>query len=102
MLLERGVVKLADGPTDFLSPVLFVPKPRDPTALRMCVDLRRLNAVADRDFHALPDVRTLLQSMKGCKYFTALDLASGFWALPIAEEDQHTTAFTGPNGDVYV
>ena len=101
-LLERGVVKVADGPTDFLSPVLFVPKPRDPTALRMCVDFRRLNAVAKRDFHALPDVRQLLQQMRGCKYFTALDLSSGFWALPIAEEDQHKTAFTGPDGEVYV
>ena len=102
VLLERGVIKKADGPTDFLSPVLFVPKPRDPTALRMCVDFRRLNQVAKRDYHALPDVRDLLQQMKGCKFFTALDLSSGFWALPIAEDDQHKTAFTGPDGEVYV
>ena len=33
--------------------------------------------------------------MKGCKYFTVLDLTWGFWALPIVEEDQHKTAFTG-------
>lgn len=101
-LLARGVVKKADGPTDFLSPVLFVPKPRDPTALRMCVDFRRLNAVTSRDHHALPDVRNLLQQMGGCRYFTALDLSSGFWALPIAEQHQHKTAFTGPDGEVYV
>ena len=68
----------------------------------MCVDFRRLNQVAKRDFHALPAVQDLLQLMKGCKYFTALDLSSGFWALPIAEEDQHKTAFTGPNGEVYI
>ena len=98
-LLAKGVIKRADRPTDFLSPVLFVPKPRDPSALRMCVDFRRLNAVAKRDFHALPAV---LQMMKGCRYFTALDLSSGFWALPIAEEDQHKTAFAGPDGEVYV
>ena len=40
--------------------------------------------------------------MKGCKYFTALDLTWGSWALPIIEEDQPQTAFTGPNGEVYV
>ena len=40
--------------------------------------------------------------MKGCKYFTAFDLTWGFWALPIVEEDQHKTAFTGPYGEVYV
>ena len=26
----------------------------------------------------------------------------GFWALPIVEEDQHKTAFTGPDDEVYV
>ena len=40
--------------------------------------------------------------MKGRKYFTALGLTWGFWALPIVEEDQHKTAFTGPDGEVYV
>lgn len=101
-LLEKGVIAPATAPTNFVSPVLFVPKPRDPTALRMCVDFRRLNAVTKRDLHALPDVQGLLQQMKGCRFFTALDLSSGFWALPIAEADQHKTAFTGPDGKVYV
>jgi hypothetical protein len=102
LLLRQGIIKKADGPTDFLSPVLFVPKPRKPEELRMCVDFQRLNAVSMRDYHALPNIRELLQSMKGCKYFTALDLTWGFWALPIVEEDQHKTAFTGPDGEVYV
>ena len=101
-LLKRGVIKLAESPTDFVSPVLFVPKPRNPEALRMCVDFRKLNAVTKRDHHALPDVKDLLRRMGGSRYFTALDLSSGFWALPILEEDQHKTAFTGPDGNVYV
>ena len=101
-LVAKGVVKKATAPTDFVSPVLFVPKPRDPEALRLCVDFRRLNAVTKRDLHALPDITRLLQQMQGSKYFTALDLSSGFWALPIAEEDQAKTAFTGPDGHVYV
>ena len=67
LLLRQGIIKKADGPTDFLSPVLFVPKPRKPEELRMCVDFRRLNAVSMRDYHALPNIRELLQSMKGCK-----------------------------------
>ena len=45
ILLAQGVVKKASGPTDFLSPVLFVPKPRRPDELRMCDDFRRLNLV---------------------------------------------------------
>ena len=50
----------------------------------------------------LPSIRELLQSTKGCKYFTALDHTWGFWALAIVEEDQHKTSFTGPDGEVYV
>ena len=68
----------------------------------MCIDFRRLNAVSLRDFHALPHVKDLLQPMSGCKYFTALDLTWEFWALPKVEADQHKTAFTGPDGEVYV
>ena len=33
MLLGQGIIKNAAGPTDFLSPVLLVPKPRKPCAL---------------------------------------------------------------------
>ena len=53
----------------------------------MCVDFRRLNAVSMQDYHALPNIRELLPSMKGCKYFIALDLTWDFWDLPIVEED---------------
>jgi hypothetical protein len=43
VLLDRRIIRRADGPTDFISPVLFVPKPRNPSEVRMCVDFRRLN-----------------------------------------------------------
>ena len=101
-LLEKGIIGKAEGPTDFVSPVLFVPKPHNPKELRMCVDFRRLNAVSKRDFHSLPDIRELHDKMRGCRYFTTLDLTSGFWALPVAPEDRHKTAFRGPSGEVYV
>jgi Reverse transcriptase (RNA-dependent DNA polymerase) len=101
-LLTRGIIRKATGPTDFVSPALFVPKPRNPSELCMCIDFRRLNAVSTRDFHALPDIRTLQHQMSGCKDFTALDLTSGFWTLPVAEEDYHKTAFIGPDGEIYI
>ena len=67
LLLRQGIIKKADGRTDFLSPVLFVPKPRKPEELRMCIDSRRFCAVSMRDNHALPNRRELSQSIKGCK-----------------------------------
>jgi hypothetical protein len=92
LLLTQGVIKKASGPTDFLSPVLFLSTPRKPKELRMCIDFRRLNAVSKRDLHALPHIRDC----------TALDLTWDFWALPIVEGDQHKTAFTGSDGEIYI
>ena len=43
IFIQQQVVKKASGPTDFLSLVLFVPKPRNPDELRLCVDFQRLN-----------------------------------------------------------
>lgn len=99
LLLQQGVTKEADGPTNLLSRVWFVPKPRKPDELRMCIDLK---AVSKRDYQRLPHIRDFLQSRNGCQYFTALDLTWGFWALPIVEGDQHKTAFTSPDAEVYV
>ena len=101
-LQQRGVIAKAEGPTDFVSPVLFVPKPHNKQELRMCVDFRMLNRRSKRDYHALPVVTDLQQQMAGSRFITTLDLTSGFWALPIAQEDRHKTAFTGPDGEVYV
>ena len=32
------------------------------------------------------------------RYFSALDCASGFWQMPLAEEDRAKTAFSTPTG----
>jgi hypothetical protein len=82
--------------------VLFVPKPRNPSELYMCIDFRRLNLVTKRDFHTIPDMQDLYRQMVQCKYFTALDLTRRFWNLPIVLEHQNKTAFTGPDGEIYV
>jgi hypothetical protein len=92
------VTTKADGPTDFLSPVLFVPKPRQLDRLQTCMDIRRLNKVCKRDYNALLHIRDLLNNMFGCKYFTAFDLTCGFWALVVEEGDQQNTTFTVKGG----
>jgi hypothetical protein len=40
--------------------------------------------------------------MAHCKSFTTLDLTSGFSNLPIVPEHQNKTAFSGPDGDIYI
>ena len=39
--------------------------------------------------------------MQGTGYFSSPDLASGYWQVPVAEEDRHKTAFFTPEGGLY-
>ena len=40
----------------------------------------------------------VLDTLGGAKYFTSLDLTSGYYQLSVREEDRHKTAFTTPWG----
>ena len=40
----------------------------------------------------------MLEQSFGCRFFSQLDLASGYWAIPITEADRCKTAFSIPRG----
>ena len=66
--------------------------------LRFCVDYRTLNQITVNDSHPLPLISDLLDSVKDAKYFSVLDLCSGYWQIPVAQEDRAKTAFGMQNG----
>lgn len=68
--------------------------------IRMCVDSRPLNIVTRKDLYRMPNIQTLLDSLHGSRYFTTLELASGYWQMRIAEEDKNKIALLvpGPGG----
>ena len=46
------------------------------TALRFAIDFRKLNDVTKKDAYSLPDIQTILDKLKGSRYFTSLDVAT--------------------------
>jgi len=46
----------------------------------------------------MPNIEDILDALGGNSIFTTLDLASGYWQVPIAEEDRHITAFRTQSG----
>ena len=68
---------------------------------RFCVDYRKLNDVTAKDAFPIPKIHQTFDALNGQKYFSSLDLASGYWQVPVAEEDRHNTAFVTPDGGFY-
>ena len=85
-----------DSVSAWASPVVLVPKP-DKTN-RFCVDFRALNAHTVRDVYPLPRITDTLHLLGGKRYFTSLDLLSGFFQIPLSEEAKLKTAFITPSG----
>ncbi|GBG65832.1 hypothetical protein CBR_g53804 [Chara braunii] len=88
-LTEKGWIRPSTSP--YGAPVLFVPKKGGP--LRMCIDYRGLNAITVKNVEPLPRIADLLDRVQGCRYFTKIDLKSGYHQIAVRPEDQHKTAF---------
>ncbi|GBG59088.1 hypothetical protein CBR_g24431 [Chara braunii] len=88
-LLEKGWIRPSSSP--FGAPVLFVPKKEG--ELRMCIDYRGLNAITVKNVEPLPRTDDLLDRVQGAKYFSKIDLKSGYHQIEVHPDDQYKTAF---------
>ncbi|GBG70781.1 hypothetical protein CBR_g8079 [Chara braunii] len=88
-LLEKGWIRPNSSP--FGAPVLFVPKKEG--ELRMCIDYRGLNAVTVKNVEPQPRIDNLLDRVHGAKYFSKIDLKSGYHRIEVHPDDQYKTAF---------
>ena len=46
----------------------------------------------------MPRADELIDCLGKAKYITTLDLAKGYWQVPMKEEDREKTAFSTPSG----
>ena len=62
-----------------------------------CVDLRKLNNHIVKDAYAISHIDDSLHLLAGTKYFSKLDLSSGYWQVEVAEKDKCMAEFQGDN-----
>ena len=88
-MLEHGFIRPSDSP--YGAPVLFAPKKDG--GLWFCIDYHWLNdrTVLNRYPLLLPE--EMLDHLGGAKVFSKIDLRSGYWQMPIREQDIPKTAF---------
>lgn len=98
-LLAEGIIRPSKSP--YNSPIWIVPKKPKPSGekqYRMVIDFKRLNQVTVADAYPIPDINATLASLGGAKYFTTIDLTSGFHQIPMKNSDIPKTAFSTMNG----
>ena len=76
--------------------LLVIEKPgKEP---RVCFDARAINSATIPDGYPPHRMDTLFARLRDCVVFSALDAASGFFQIPIKEEDRHKAAFRTESG----
>ncbi|XP_020082254.1 uncharacterized protein LOC109705882 [Ananas comosus] len=86
-LLNAGFIRPSKAP--YGAPFLFQRK--SDGSLRLCIDYKALNKVTVKNKYPIPLVVDLFNQLGGAKYFTKLDLHSGYYQVRIAEGDNEKT-----------
>jgi hypothetical protein len=110
-LLERGIIQRSFSP--YALPILIVPKRAPPGApvketKRMVIDYRRLNSIGPEvdgpknkgalSLVPLPKIDDMLATLKDAKFFSKLDMRSGYYHIKLSEATRHKTAFVCMSG----
>jgi hypothetical protein len=91
---EKEIIRKSSS--EWASPLVLVWKKNGD--LRVCVDYRWLNSRTVKDAHPLPHQADCLSALGGSAFFSTMDLTSGYYNIPMCEEDKKLTASTTPMG----
>ncbi|KII65807.1 Transposon Tf2-6 polyprotein [Thelohanellus kitauei] len=98
MMLKSNIIRKSASP--WCSPMVLVKKKDGGN--RLCIDYRQLNSITRKDTYSLPIMEDLIDRLSGFKYFSLLDLQSGYWQCAVEDSSKEKTAFSpGPGKGLY-
>ena len=97
-MLAKGLIRKSQS--EYAAPHFYVDKADTPTTkeYRAVTDFRALNDITVKNKYPLPRADELFDKLVHAKYFSKIDLRTGFYQIPIAEQDRHKTAFITSQG----
>lgn len=93
-LAAAEVVRQSKSP--YNSPVMVVKKKDGDW--RTVIDYREINKITYKEAHPIPRADEAFDALGTAKYITTLDFTSGYWQVPVREEDKHKTAYSTSSG----
>ena len=96
-LVQAGVIAPVTEATDWVHPMVVVPKPNG--GIRLCVDLQKLNKYVRRLYRPSKSPAEAISNISpSSKFFSTLDATKGYWQVPLEKESQDFTTFITPFG----
>jgi len=99
-MLKAGVIKPSTSPYATNLLVVSKPDPSETTGIkdRVCVAYVKLNNQTIKDTYPVPLIQQIFYKVCRSKWFTTMDLMSGFWQVSVKPEHRHKTAFITSRG----
>ena len=94
---QQGIIQRVTGPTSWLSPIVVTRRKNGKP--RICGDFRRLNKHIERERFVIPSAESFFAKLHGAKYFTSLDLESGFNQILLDEQSSLVTTIATHKGN---
>lgn len=96
-LLDSGVISKLECPTDWLHNLVISEKKDN--GIRICLDPREINKYIKREPCMFPNFEEISAKLRNGKYFSVLDLRSGFHQIELTEKSRLLCSFTSPFGN---
>ena len=91
-LQDLGIIRKAESPTPWISPIVVIPKGND--EIRICIDNRCANKAMQTERHITPTLDDLVNDLNGAMVFSKIDFKNGYHQLELGEDSKYITTFS--------
>ncbi len=91
--MDQGLIK--ESTSAWAAPIVIARRKNG--QIKLVIDYRALNAQSFDQHHPIPRIDDLIDRLGEAKYFSSLDLKSGYYQMPLREDDAELTGFVTPD-----